>query len=151
MRLRKDGSPVEVSLSISPIKTASGTIVGASKIARDITESKRTEHALSRQIEERRRIFETSQDLILVTDSQGVLVQVSPSCQAILGYLPEQMIGHSAIEFIHSDDLDSTREEMRAARRGLHTRNFDARYVHSDGRNVTLFGFGRMRRMRAGL
>ena len=70
VRLRKDGSPVEVSLSISPIKTASGTIVGASKTARDITESKRTQHALGQQIEERRRIFETSQDLILVTDSK---------------------------------------------------------------------------------
>jgi PAS domain S-box-containing protein len=142
VRLRKDGSPIEVSLSISPIKTASGTIVGASKIARDITESKRTQHALSQQIEERRRIFETSQDLILVTDSQGVLVQVSPSCQAILGYLPEEMIGHSAIEFIHGDDLDSTRGEMRAARRGLHTRNFDSRYVHKDGRTVRLSWMG---------
>jgi PAS domain S-box-containing protein len=142
VRLRKDGSPVEVSLSISPIKTASGTVVGASKIARDITESKRTQHALGQQIEERRRIFETSQDLILVTDSKGVLVQVSPSSQAILGYLPEQMIGHSAIEFILGDDLDSTREEMRAARRGLHTRNFDSRYVHKDGRVVTLSWMG---------
>ena len=52
------------------------------------------------------------------------------------------MIGHSAIEFIHGDDLDSTREEMRAARRGLHTRNFDSRYVHKDGRVVTLSWMG---------
>jgi len=142
VRQRKDGSPVEVSLSISSIKTASGEIIGASKIARDITESKRTQQALDQQIEERRRIFETSQDLILVSDPKGVLVQVSPSSQTILGYAPEQMIGHSAIEFIHGDDLDSTREEMRAARRGLHTRNFDARYVHRDGRNVTLSWMG---------
>ncbi len=142
VRLRKDGSPVEVSLSISSIKTASGEIIGASKIARDITESKRTQQALDQQLEERRRIFETSQDLILVSDPKGVLVQVSPSSQTILGYAPEQMIGHSAIEFIHGDDLDSTREEMRAARRGLHTRNFDARYVHRDGRNVTLSWMG---------
>ncbi len=142
VRLRKDGSPVEVSLSISSIKTASGEIIGASKIARDITESKRTQQALDQQIEERRRIFETSQDLILVSDPKGVLVQVSPSSQTILGYAPEQMIGRSAIEFIHGDDLDSTREEMRAARRGLHTRNFDARYVHRDGRSVTLSWMG---------
>jgi PAS domain S-box-containing protein len=63
---------------------------------------------------------------------------VSPSVEFILGYAPEEMIGHSAIEFIHSDDLDNTREEMRAARRGRHTRNFDSRYVHRDGRIVTL-------------
>ncbi len=141
-RLRKDGTPVEVSLSISPIKNSSGAIVGASKIARDITESKRTQRALDQEIEERRRIFETSQDLILVSDPKGVLVQVSPSSQTILGYSPEEMIGHSAIKFIHGDDLDSTRGEMRAARRGHHTRNFDARYVHKDGRSVTLSWMG---------
>jgi PAS domain S-box-containing protein len=142
MRVRKDGSPVDVSLSIAPIKAASGAIVGASKTARDITESKRTQQALGQQIEERRRIFETSQDLILVTDPKGVLVQVSPSSQTILGYSPEEMISHSAIDFIHDDDLDSTRDEMRAARRGHHTRNFDARYVHKDGRSVTLSWMG---------
>ena len=51
----------------------------------------------------------------------------------ILGYRPEEMIGHSAVEFIHPDDLDSTREEMRAARRGRQMRNFETRYVHKDG------------------
>jgi PAS domain S-box-containing protein len=52
------------------------------------------------------------------------------------------MIGHSAIEFICVDDLDSTREEMRAARTGQLTRNFDCRYVHKDGRIVTLSWMG---------
>jgi PAS domain S-box-containing protein len=142
VRLCKDGSPVQVSLSISPIMTPSGAIIGISKTARDITESRRTQQALGQQIEERRRIFETSQDLILVTDPKGVLVQVSPSSETILGYSPEEMIGRSAIEFIHGDDLDNTREEMRAARRGHHTRNFDSRYVHKDGRIVTLSWMG---------
>jgi PAS domain S-box-containing protein len=140
--LRKDGSLVAVSLSISPIKNASGEIVGASKTVRDITENKRIQRALGQEIEERRRIFETSQDLILVTDPKGILVQVSPSSRNILGYLAEEMIGHSAIDFIDGEDLDSTREEMRAARRGHLTRNFDSRYVHRDGRIVTLSWMG---------
>jgi PAS domain S-box-containing protein len=46
-RVRKDGSQFHVSLSISPIKNAEGKIVGASKIARDITGSKRNEAALA--------------------------------------------------------------------------------------------------------
>jgi PAS domain S-box-containing protein len=142
VRLRKDGSPVEVSLGVSPIRTPSGAIIGASKTARDITESKRTRQALGQQIEERRRIFESSQDLILVTDSKGVLIQVSPSSETILGYLPEEMTGRSAIEFIHGEDLDNTREEMRVARRGQRTRNFDSRYVHKHGRIVTLSWMG---------
>lgn len=142
VRRRKDGSAVEISLGASPIKTPSGAIIGAATTARDISESRRTQRALHQQIEERRRIFETSQDLILVTDPKGVLVQVSPSSQAILGYAPEEMIGHSAIDFILGEDLDNTREEMRAARRGQHTRNFDSRYVHRDGRIVTLSWMG---------
>jgi PAS domain S-box-containing protein len=141
-RLRKDGRAVEVSLGVSPIKTPSGEIIGASKTVRDISESKKTLHALHQQTEERRRIFESSQDLILVTDPQGILVQVSPSSEAILGYLPEEMVGHSAIDFIDGDDLDSTRAEMRAARRGRQTRNFDSRYVHKDGRVVMLSWMG---------
>ena len=44
VRLRKDGSRVDVSLTVSPIRTPDGTIIGASKIARDITDKKRAEH-----------------------------------------------------------------------------------------------------------
>jgi PAS domain S-box-containing protein len=142
VRLHRSGAPVAVSLSISPIRTPSGTIIGASKIARDITEAKKTREALDREIEERQRIFETSQDLILVTDTQGVLVQVSPSSKAILGYLPEEMIGYNSIKYIYSDDLNNTRDEMRAVRRNQHTRNFDTRFIHKSGRIVTLSWMG---------
>jgi PAS domain S-box-containing protein len=137
-RVRKDGSAVEVSLSISPIRLASGKIVGISKAARDVTESKRTQHALSQEIEERRRIFDTSNDLILVTDTAGNFIQVSPSVTAILGYQPSDMIGHSAVEFIHPEDLEHTRREMRAARRGQSKRNFETRYVNKEGKAVAL-------------
>ncbi|HEY9344521.1 MAG TPA: PAS domain S-box protein, partial [Inquilinus sp.] len=47
IRRRKDGSPIEISLTISPIRSRTGEIVGASKIARDITERQR---ARERQI-----------------------------------------------------------------------------------------------------
>src|SRR5260370_24777201 len=46
IRVRKDGSRLNVSLTISPVKDAQGLIVGASKIARDITERVRQEQAL---------------------------------------------------------------------------------------------------------
>ena len=138
VRRRKDGSLVEVSLSISPIRNTSGRIIGISKIARDISERKKTEHALRHQTEERRRIFETSQDLILVTDSAGLLVLVSPSCETILGYLPDEMVGHDASEFVHPDDLDYARKALQAARLGRKTRNYDSRFLHKDGRAVML-------------
>jgi PAS domain S-box-containing protein len=84
------------------------------------------------------RIFETSLDLILVVERRGTIIRVSPSALAILGYRPAEMVGRSAAEFLYHADLDSTRNEMRAARRGRETRNFSCRYVHKDGRPVTL-------------
>jgi PAS domain S-box-containing protein len=65
IRLRKDGSSVHVSVTISPILDAQGQVIGASKIARDITEQKRTEalrlkgerlEAENRQIQEASRL-----------------------------------------------------------------------------------------------
>ena len=48
VRLRRDGTEVDVSVTISPIRAADGTLVGASSVARDITERKRAEAALAR-------------------------------------------------------------------------------------------------------
>jgi PAS domain S-box-containing protein len=142
VRLRKDGTTVEVSLSISPIKAPSGATIGISKVAHDVTERNRNQATLRQQTEERRRIFETSQDLILVADSKGVLVQVSPSSNSILGYSPAEMIGRNAADFIHPDDLESGREQLRAARRGWQAKIPDLRYVHRDGRAVALSWLG---------
>jgi len=94
--------------------------------------------ALNREAEERRRLFETSLDLILVTDRTGVLTRVSPSSFAIMGYRPGEMIGRSAAEFLYEADLEATRNEMRLARKGQQTRNFETRYVHKEGRIVPL-------------
>lgn len=52
VRLRKDGRRVDVSVTISPVRNAHGTIVGASNIARDISERKRSEAQLAAQAEE---------------------------------------------------------------------------------------------------
>src|SRR5437868_574788 len=94
--------------------------------------------ALNREAEERRHLFETSLDLILVTDRTGILTRVSPSSLATVGYRPDEMIGHSGAEFIYEADLEATRNEMRLARKGRQMRNFETRYVHKDGRLVPL-------------
>jgi PAS domain S-box-containing protein len=85
-----------------------------------------------------RRFFETSLDLILVVDRKGTFMRVSPSSEAIIGYKPDELAGRSAREILFPEDLDSTRREMRLARRGGVTRNFDCRYVHKRGHVVPL-------------
>src|SRR3546814_17481567 len=52
------------------------------------------------------------------------------------------MAGKSAVGFIHADDLEKTRNEMRLARRGRLMRNFDCNYVHRDGHVVPLYWTG---------
>ncbi len=94
--------------------------------------------ALNQEAEERRRLFETSLDLILVTDRKGIFGRVSPSSLATIGYRPDEMIGHSGAEFIYLEDLEGTRREMQLARKGRQTRNFETRYVHKSGRIVPL-------------
>jgi PAS domain-containing protein len=61
-------------------------------------EAEQQEHR--REAEERRRIFETSLDLILVVDRQGNILRVSPSAIAILGYEPAEMLGRNAADFV---------------------------------------------------
>lgn len=138
IRLRKDGTPIEVSLSISAIKAPSGATIGIAGVVRDITESNKTRQVMRQQTEELRRIFENAQDLILVTDIMGTPVQISPSIKSILGYEPGEIIGKSGTIFIHPDDLPIAQEEMRAVRLERKTRTFDARNFHKDGRWVNL-------------
>jgi len=95
-----------------------------------------------REMEKRRRIFEMSLDLILIVDGQCNLLQVSPSSESILGYRPEEMIGHNASEFIHVDDLEPTREEIRSVRRGQHMRNFETRYLNKNSDSVAMVWTG---------
>ncbi len=103
----------------------------------DVEKQQRRRESVMRQ-----RIFDTSLDLLLICDRHGIIKQVSPSCQAILGYNPDEMVGRVARQFVHPDDLDNTRNEMRAARLGGAMRNFGCRYVHKDGRAIQLVWSG---------
>lgn len=114
-----------------PLFDAAGRVEAVGSVALDITEQKKADAALN-------RFFQTSVDLILVTDRRGKLLRVSPSVKNILGYDVEEMIGHNAIDFINEADLESTRTQMRLARQGQQMRNFETRYNHKDGRVVTL-------------
>jgi PAS domain S-box-containing protein len=63
IRQRKDGSRLPVSLSVSPVKDVNGTIVGASKIARDISVRKRNETILARRAEEQAALYQFTDKL----------------------------------------------------------------------------------------
>ncbi len=123
---------------VLPIEAAGETGVLARAFSRMATDVQEKTAALSREIAQRQRIFDRSLDLILVVDRKGTFLQVSPSSLAILGHRPDDMVGRNAVDFIYPDDLESTREEMRSARRGRLMRNFECRYIRADRHVVPL-------------
>jgi PAS domain S-box-containing protein len=72
-RVRKDGKRIIISLSVSPIKDQDGNIVGASKIARDITEQREQERALAASEARLRAIIETTPDCVKVVAPDGTI------------------------------------------------------------------------------
>lgn len=84
------------------------------------------------------RFFEHSIDLLLVTTRGGDFLRVSPCSRAILGYAPEEMVGHNGIEFVHPEDLESVKRMMRDQRLNGVTRYFDCRYLNKVGETVLL-------------
>ncbi len=84
------------------------------------------------------RLFETSQDIIFVVDAGGSLRQVTPSVSRVLGWMPDEMVGRGADEFILPADLEGARTQLRAARMGRQVRDYRCRYRHKEGRIVSL-------------
>jgi PAS domain S-box-containing protein len=79
-RVRKDGSHIDVSLTISPIKNSYGEVIGASKIARDITEQRKTREALQDSEENARFLAEVSKSIAVLVDVESSMRQLAWLC-----------------------------------------------------------------------
>jgi PAS domain S-box-containing protein len=114
-RVRKDGRLIDISLTISPVRDASGTIVGASKIARDITHQKATERALAASDARFRQLANSAPVLIWLADRTKGLTWVNESWLQFTGRSPEQELGFGWTENVHPDDLDKLLTQYASA------------------------------------
>jgi diguanylate cyclase (GGDEF)-like protein/PAS domain S-box-containing protein len=87
-RLTKEGSVLDVSLSISPIRDASGRVTGASTIARDITHRKHAEEQLILQS----AALEAAANAIMITNHEGTIVWVNRAFTTMTGYSKEEVL-----------------------------------------------------------
>lgn len=98
-RLRKDGRSIIVSLTISPIRDASGAITGISKISRDVTEHRqllaREQLTSAEMLAERkfRELIENAPDAILQVDSDGRITVANRTAELMFGYSRGEFIG----------------------------------------------------------
>lgn len=95
-----------------------------------------TSKALAQEMEEHRRLFETSVDIILVTDSERLITRISRSCATLLGYEPSEMTGRYGGEFVADAYLETLRSELVLCRQGEAIRNFQCELVHRNGTHV---------------
>jgi len=114
IRLTKNGRRLDVSLSISPVRNSRGDIIGASKIAHDITERKRAEAALRESEERFRSMADTAPALICVSDCEGNCTFLNRSWLEFTGRSLEEELGMGWVQAIHPDDKPKALDQYRA-------------------------------------
>jgi PAS domain S-box-containing protein len=92
VRLTRDRGPLHVALTISPIRDLDGTIVGASKIARDITARKQAEEALRQSEATALALIDSAAEGILVVDEQGRVVVANRQVEKMFGYAAGELL-----------------------------------------------------------
>jgi diguanylate cyclase (GGDEF)-like protein/PAS domain S-box-containing protein len=102
--IRKDGNKRYVEGSISLLKDSAGKRKGFRGITRDITERKIMEDKLHQEEQRFRAFIEHSSDIIIVTDLKGTITYINPAVEQVLGFKPEERIGHKGFDLIHPDD-----------------------------------------------
>jgi len=106
VRKRKDGSLLEISLTISPVRDIHGNIVGASKIARDITQQKRAEEALLASEARFRQLANAMPQMVWTATEAGDLDYVSDQATQYFDAPPESVLGAGWLRWVHPDDQE---------------------------------------------
>jgi PAS domain S-box-containing protein len=92
-RKRKDGTFIDVSLTISPIRDSMGKITGASKILRDITEAKKAEESIKQSEANYRQLFDNSPAPMWVIDEKtSAIKQVNKACIRNYGFSEKEFL-----------------------------------------------------------
>ena len=108
VRRRKDGTDFHVSLTISPLFDGQGKVIGASKIARDITERVEHEHVLTQNRERLRQALQYQEAIVTnmgeglyTINRQGHLVSMNRAAESLFGWTKEELAGRNMHDLTH--------------------------------------------------
>lgn len=96
IRKRKDGTLLDISLSVSPVRDQFGTIVGASKIARNITERKKAQEEIQFQAS----LLNAVEQAVIATDLEGNIIYWNSFAEQLYGWSPQEVIGANVVDLI---------------------------------------------------
>ena len=140
VRLCKDGRPINISLTISPLKDKTG-IIAASVIKRDISAQKRGESdrkqiemALRNSEEQFRHAFEDASIGMAIVSLDGHFIKVNSALCQIIGYSPEELLALTFQDITYPDDLDTDLSYAQQLLAGtISTYQLEKRYFHKQG------------------
>jgi PAS domain S-box-containing protein len=148
IRCRRDGTCLPISLTVSPIRDESGGVIGASKIARDISERVRAEAQASREarlkdqaLEMSRRlasIVDSSDDAIVGKDLDGIITSWNRAAERMFGYSAAEAIGRSIRMIIPADRVDEETAVIDRIKHGEKVEHFETIRRHRDGTSLAI-------------
>jgi PAS domain S-box-containing protein len=134
LRRTKKGNTVHLSITVSPIKNAEGKVIGASKIARDITAIKNAER-VSAYLSS---IIETSDDAIVSKDLNGFITSWNKAAERIFGYTAEEVIGKHITLIIPADRLHEEDTILKTLKAGERIDHFETVRRHREGHLIPI-------------
>ncbi|MBW4888420.1 PAS domain-containing sensor histidine kinase [Mucilaginibacter sp. HMF5004] len=134
MRQRKDGSLVNLSISVSPIRDSTGKIIGASKIARNITEQRKAAERQSMLA----AIVDTSDDTILSKTLDGIITSWNKAAEKMFGYTEAEAVGKHISLIIPADRLNEEDYIIGEIRKGNKVDHFQTIRQAKDGHLVPI-------------
>jgi len=139
VRKRKDGSLLDISLTISPVKDGQGNIIGASKIARDITEHKRAQAALLASEARFRQLADAMPQIVWTARPDGYIDYYNERWYDFTGFSRDTFGDQSWEPVLHPDDLKPFRDTWYSAVRSGEPYRIECRFWDRDERRWRWF------------
>jgi PAS domain S-box-containing protein len=132
VRRAKDGRQVHISLSVSPVRDAQGAIIGASKVARDVTERRQSAELRARLA----AIVDCSDDAIVSKTLEGIITSWNRGAQGLFGYTAAEAVGQHISLIIPKDRMAEEDDVLARLRRGERIDHFETVRQAKDGRQL---------------